>query len=240
MLVLENGPVRIVRSPKLSFRKLAAIEHECYLNALHLHFDSILLAKARSYASAFAISVIASEEFGKGFGIAETSFQAGFEKKFTEDDEKLMMKLLSDHKLKQGWFAGELLGVLTPNSVLKSYETIQVRENNALYVGVRRGSHHILRPFSISASKAKEQIRTVNDALIGFVSARLRDDDCDVETLDRVFRRRRLLNRLRKAAKILGKSRTRRLPSFRRIRSESGFEITDDSQDSRRCRWLSA
>jgi hypothetical protein len=30
------------------------------LNPLHLHFDSILLVRAKSFASAFAISVIAS------------------------------------------------------------------------------------------------------------------------------------------------------------------------------------
>ena len=36
-------------------------------------------SKGRSFASAFAISVIASEELGKAFGIAEIIFQAGFE-----------------------------------------------------------------------------------------------------------------------------------------------------------------
>jgi AbiV family abortive infection protein len=125
---------------KLSFRKLPAIEYECYRNALNLHFDSILLARARLYASAFAISVIASEEFSKGFGIAETSFQAGFSKKFDEWDNELMMALLSDHKSKQGWFVGKLFGVLTPKSALTRRQTIQVDNNNALYVGVRRGN----------------------------------------------------------------------------------------------------
>ena len=192
-----------MKAPKISFRKLAGLEYECYQNALHLHFDSILLAKSRSFASAFAISVIASEEFGKGFGIAEMSFQAGFSKRFNEDDERLLMALLSDHKLKQGWFASELFGVGGPKSVLKRYQTIQVDKNNALYVGVRKGNHQIVRPFLISASKAKEQIRTVNQGLIDFVEARLRNIDFDAEPVDRVFRRRRLLNRLKLVAKSL-------------------------------------
>lgn len=192
-----------MKAPKISFRKLAALEYECYQNALHLHFDSILLAKNGSFASAFAISVIASEEFGKGFGIAEISFQAGFSKRFDEHDERLLMALLSDHKLKQGWFVSELFGVLGPKSVLKRYQTIQIDKNNALYVGVRRGNHQIVRPFLISPSKAKRQIRIVNDGLIDFVEARLRSIDFDAEPFDRVFRRRRLLNRLKAAAKSL-------------------------------------
>jgi AbiV family abortive infection protein len=200
---VNQTATKIVKAPKISFRKVAGLEYECYHNALDLHFDSILLAKARSFASAFAISVIASEEFGKGFGFAELSFQAGFSKRFNENDERFFVALLSDHKLKQGWFVSELFGVGAPKSILKRYRTMQVDKNNALYVGVRKGNHQIVRPFLISASKAKEQIRTVNEGLIGFVEARLRDNDFDTETYDLVFRRRRLLNRLKLAAKSL-------------------------------------
>ena len=187
-------------APKISFRKLAALEYECYQNALHLHFDFHFARKARSFASAFAISVIASEEFGKGFGFSEICFQGGLNKRLTEEDEKLLMALLSDHKLKQGWFMSELF-VPGPRNVLKRYQTVQIDKNNALYVGVRKGNHQIVRPFLIPASKAKTQIRTVNDGLIRLVEARLREIDCDEGMLDRVFRHRRLLNRLKLAAR---------------------------------------
>jgi AbiV family abortive infection protein len=192
----------LVHAPKISFRKLAALELECYRNGLQLHFDSILLMKARSYSSAFAISVIASEELGKGFGFAEMSFQAGFNKTFDAHDEMFWNKLLSDHKLKQGWFVSELFG-RDRMSVLKRYTTIQVDKNNALYVGVRKGNHHIVRPFLIPASKARKQIGTVNEGLISLAEARLRDLDFDEDNLDLVFRRRRLLNRLKLAARTL-------------------------------------
>src|SRR4051812_30457408 len=56
---------------KLSTRKLNALQSACFQNTLRLHFDSVLLAKERSFASAFAISVIASKELGKAFGGAE-------------------------------------------------------------------------------------------------------------------------------------------------------------------------
>jgi AbiV family abortive infection protein len=136
---VNQTATKIVKAPKISFRKLSALEYECYQNALDLHFDSILLAKARSFASAFAISVIASEEFGKGFGFAELSFQAGFSKRFNENDERFFMALLSDHKLKQGWFVSELFGVFGPKSVLKRYRTIQVdQEQRAVCRGSKR------------------------------------------------------------------------------------------------------
>jgi AbiV family abortive infection protein len=140
---------------KLSTRKLNALQHACLQNALRLHFDSVLLAKGRSFASAFAVSVIASEELGKAFGIAEIIFQAGFDKgRLHGEDTKFVRALLSDHKLKQGWFVSSLFGIFGPKDVLRRYQTIQSAKNNAIYAGVRKGNHQIVRPFLISASKA--------------------------------------------------------------------------------------
>ena len=185
---------------KISFRKLNELQYECFQNELRLHFDSVLLAKARSFASAFAISVIASEEVGKGFGIEEISFQGGLTGGLDDEYRKFLRALFSDHRLKQGWFASSLIGITGPKGVLKRYQTIQVAKNNAIYVGIRKGNQQIVRP--LSASKAKQQIRTVNHALIDLVEARLNDTDFG-EVVDEVFRRRRLLNRLVQAAKAL-------------------------------------
>jgi AbiV family abortive infection protein len=105
---------------KISFRKLNELQYECFQNALRLHLDSVLLAKARSFASAFAISVIASEELGKGFGIDEMSFQAGLVGGLGRFEEKKVLRaLLSDHKLKQGWFASSMIGISGWKSLLK-------------------------------------------------------------------------------------------------------------------------
>jgi hypothetical protein len=110
---------------KLSPRKLNDLQYACLQNALRLHFDSVLLAKGRSFASAFAISVIASEELGKAFGIAEIIFQAGFDKgRLHAEDTKFVKALLSDHKLKQGWFVSSFLDIFGPKDVLRRYQTI--------------------------------------------------------------------------------------------------------------------
>lgn len=189
---------------KLSIRKLNNLQRACLQNALRLHFDSVLLAKKRSFGSAFAVSVIASEECGKAFGIAEIIFQAGYDnKQLRPEDQEFLRALLSDHKLKQGWFVRSFFDIFGPKDVFKRYKTIQGTKNDAIYVGVRRGNHQIVRPFQVSPSKAKQQIRTVNNALIEAVEGTLNGKYCYEEVADRMFRSRRLLNKLLMAAKTV-------------------------------------
>ena len=196
---------------KLRPRKLNDLQYACFQNALRLHFDSVLLVKGGSFASAFAISVIASEELGKAFGIAETIFQAGLDKgRLHAEHTKFVKALLSDHKLKQEWFVNSFFDVFGPKSVLRRYQdiqrrylTIQSAKNNAIYAGVRKGNHQIVRPFLIPASKARQQIRTVNNALIDSVEGTLQGTYCYEDVADQVFRNRRLLNKLIRAAKTV-------------------------------------
>jgi AbiV family abortive infection protein len=189
---------------KLSTRKLNALQYACFQNALRLHFDSVLLAGMRSFASAFAISVIASEELGKAFAIAEITFQAGFDKgRFHAEDTKFVRALLSDHKLKQGWFVSSFIGIFGRKEVLMRYKTIQSAKNDAIYTGVRKGNHQIVRPFLMSASKAKKQIRTVNNALIDSVEGTLNGSYYFEEVAQGVLRSRRLLNKLLRAARTV-------------------------------------
>jgi AbiV family abortive infection protein len=190
---------------KLSPRKLDDLQYACLQNALRLHFDSVLLAKGRSFATAFAISVIASEELGKAFGIAEIIFQAGFDKgPLHAEHTKFVRALLSDHKLKQGWFVSSFFDIFGPKGVFRRYKTIQNAKNNAIYAGVRRGNHQIVRPFLISPSTAKQQIRTVNNALMDSVEGTLDGTHYYENVADQVFRSRRLLNKLLRAAKTVG------------------------------------
>jgi len=143
---------------KISFRKLGELEFQCYQNALRLHSDSILLYTKDSFASAFALSVLANEEFGKGFAIAEICFHAKFENRFGPQDEHFLRALLSDHKLKQGWFRSYVFGgILTHKRFIKHFARIQFEKNNAFYVGVRERNHQIVRPFLLPKSKARNR-----------------------------------------------------------------------------------
>jgi len=188
---------------KLSIRKLEGLQLACLKNALRLHFDSILLAKKRSYGSSFAISVIASEELGKACGIAEIIYCARSNGRIHPEYANFAKALLWDHKLKQGWFVRSLFDIFGPRDVYRRYQTIQYEKNNAIYAGVRKGNHHIVRPFLISASKAKKQLRTVNTALTNAVRGTLDGTEYHEEVADQLFRSRRLLRKLMTTARFI-------------------------------------
>ena len=189
---------------KISFRKLDALQGVSLQNALRLHFDSVLLARARSYGSAFAVSVIASEEFGKAEGLAEIRFQASSDRSFRQHDHVFLKALLSDHKLKQGWFVSRFVGHWGPASVLKHYQTIQIDKNNSIYVGVRKGNHQIVRPFRVRASKAKKQISMVNDALLDVVEGVLSGKYEYDGVAQKFYARRMLYRKLLTVRHLLG------------------------------------
>ncbi len=189
----------------MSFRKLGELEFQCYQNALRLHSDSILLYMKDSFASAFALSVLSNEEFGKGLGIEEICFQARSNRKLGEEDGKILQALLKDHRLKQGWFASHIFisPLTTHRHQLERYQRIQRDKNDAFYVGLRSGNHQIVRPFLLPKSKARYQLRTTNRALIDLVEGTLSGNYCYEEVLDDVLRSRRLLKRLKAAAELL-------------------------------------
>jgi len=188
----------------MSFRKLGELEFQCYQNALRLHSDSLFLYTKDSFASAFALSVLSNEEFGKGFAIEEICFQARFEKRFGEHDERFLQKILRDHRLKQGWFASHTLDwpQLTRKYQEKRFWRLQADKNNAFYVGVRTGNHQIVRPFLLPKSKARNQLKVTNDALIDMIEGTLSGKYCYEEVLDNVLRSRRLLKSLKAAAEL--------------------------------------
>jgi AbiV family abortive infection protein len=189
----------------MSFRKLGELEFQCYQNALRLHSDALLLYTKESFASAFALSVLSNEEFGKGFAIAEICFQATHEKQFDAHDEKTLQQLLRDHKLKQGWFVSHAVDwrLMTRKYQQKRFQRQQADKNDAFYVGVRTGNHQIVRPFLLPKSKARRQLKITNDVLQDLAEGRLSGKYIYEEVLDGVLRSRRLLKSLKASAELL-------------------------------------
>jgi AbiV family abortive infection protein len=197
--------LKTVAKLKMSLRKLDALEFQCYQNAFRLHSDSLLLYAKDSFASAFALSVLSNEEFGKGFAIADISFHARLKETIVEDEEKFLQKLLRDHKLKQGWFVSHALDwpLMARKYQQKRLERQQADKNDAFYVGVRKGNHQIVRPFLLPKSKARRQLKITNDALQDLAEGTLSRKYIYEEVLDGVLRSRRLLKSLQAAAKLL-------------------------------------
>jgi len=188
--------------PKISFRKLDELAFQSFQNGLRLHSDSIVLLEKKCFASSFALSVLASEEIGKGFAIEEIIFQARMGEGLGEHDKMTLRALLSDHKLKQGWFASSVFDPLKSRTLLKRFQRIQTEKNNALYVGVRPGNHQVVRPFRLSRSKARRQVLSVNDSLLSLVEVKL-DNPPDWAVSNDVLRSRRLLKSLKSVAVTL-------------------------------------
>lgn len=189
---------------KISFRKLDELAYQSFHNGIRLHSDSIVLLEKKCFASSFALSVLASEELGKGFAIEEIIFQARLGEGLGEHDGITLRALLSDHKLKQGWFASSVFDPLEKRGLsrLRRYQRIQTEKNNALYVGVRPGNHQIVRPFRLSRSKARRQVLSVNNGLLSLVEIKL-DNPPDWVLSDDVLRSRRLLKSLKSVAATL-------------------------------------
>ena len=53
-----------------------SLHSRSFQNGIRLHSDSVLLLEKECFASSFALSMLASEEIGKGFAIEEIVFQA--------------------------------------------------------------------------------------------------------------------------------------------------------------------
>jgi AbiV family abortive infection protein len=188
---------------KIGFRKLAELEFQCYQNGLRLHFDSVLLFKKHSFPSAFALSVIACEELGKGFAIAEMTFQARINRGFHGGEQQYLNELLLNHKIKQGWFVSHTArGMSALRRLWKKQLTMQKEKNNALYVGLRN-NHQIVRPFLLSKSKALNQVRLVNDELIHMIEGTRNGTYLFEEVLDAFLRKRGHLRKLKSASAVL-------------------------------------
>lgn len=175
---------------KLNEPKLRSAEIEAFKNGLRLHFDAIKLFKAGAYPSAYFLSVIALEEFGKQRLMDEILIRY-IEHRDEFNDAKdfdsfcnMYEKYLLNHSLKQGFSVRDDFPFINgSNRMQKGYlyqmfSTKQGRKKidewkmRAIYVGFERNSlkGKIQTPIRfISKKRAMDQITAVNDYLINFI-----------------------------------------------------------------------
>lgn len=174
----------------LNENKLQKAEIEAFKNGVRLHFDAIKLFENKSYPSAYALSVLALEEFGKQRLIDEiihifNEHRNEFEnsKQFSDFCKDFEKGLLS-HSLKQGFAISDDFPFTNGyNRMQKGYlfkmfshknkrKLIDDWKMRAIYVGFERNSlkGRIQTPINfISRMRAQEQITAVNDYLINFI-----------------------------------------------------------------------
>jgi AbiV family abortive infection protein len=170
----------------LNQRKLENIAYLAFKNALRLHRDAITLYEARSYPSAFYLSVLAQEEIGKMHIVNDFifyNFTTGEPRKNIVGIEKFeeeWLGLLYKHTRKQYAFIrnnpmqGQLLfrkgkPIIRKTAQEASDGTFEIKKQEAVYVGLKRirgkidAKGKIRHPFQMTKKTAQEQITKIND-----------------------------------------------------------------------------
>ncbi|MBN8852761.1 MAG: hypothetical protein BGO55_03310 [Sphingobacteriales bacterium 50-39] len=162
---------------KISLKKLEKIAVLSLENAVRLHLDSIVLFKNGSFPSAFQLSVLALEEFGKAKALDDFIWNTtthgnkrdyAFEMKYLER--------LYDHPWKQlAALARERFRFSA--KYIQSLETkaLEAKKQRAVYVGLSRIrgkmdiKGRISSPSAIKQKDAQQQIALLNDIFLEII-----------------------------------------------------------------------
>jgi AbiV family abortive infection protein len=219
----------------LNENKLRKAEIEAFRNGLRLHLDAIKLFANKSYPSAYSLSVLALEEFGKQRLIDDIIFHYIEHKNEFENDKQFsdfcndFEKGLLSHSLKQGFAISDDFPFMRGyNRMQKGYlykmfnhkkkrKLIDDWKMRSIYVGFENNSlkGRIQTPAGfIKRKKAQDQITAINDYLINFIIyIRQGRWTLDNENLMRLFDIN-LLNKLTNTWKYRHKDTQKRLSCF--------------------------
>lgn len=170
-------------SRKIKFEKFST---EATKNALRLHFDSILLYKNKSFASAFHLSVLALEEIAKSDWIDHyvetTTSNFGLPEPDGEDEQQ-WLKLLYIHTKKHSAFVNQQF-----HTIEKSFynfaqsSQLEHKKQKSIYVGFEKvkkkinAKSKISTPNQIKDREAKQIISLNNQVLINQCARNINND----------------------------------------------------------------
>lgn len=152
-------------------------------NGLRLHFDSIEMYETQSYASAYQLSILAAEELGKALMLEEYIFRVAIEKSWDKErKDRFLMGALTNHGVKQRWFAGSASTFLrrhrsrmASSVITLIFDGISEKEKqDSTYLGLTRHRNgkinidgKIVVPRLLAQpDKVKKHITLVNDYLL--------------------------------------------------------------------------
>jgi len=159
---------------KITIYKLRKVAYLALKNSIRLHQDSVLLYKHKSYPSARQLSILAMEELGKAKELENYYFQlSGGGMQFDPDEEEKYFRLFYSHPWKEGAAIFREMMDFSPKYIeLVEKSSLEIEKQRSTYVGMDRIKGkvnldgRIRSPFSISESKAKQQISLMNDILL--------------------------------------------------------------------------
>jgi len=146
-----------------------------FKNGLRLHNDAIKLFNSKSYPSAYFLSVLALEEFGKAEALSHFLFYWA-DSPFTEQELQDWFSELYRHPFKHRAFYRDRVPMVSLKRMKTAWDKVGVIEflkQNSVYVGLPKHRRlinlkgKINNPFRVKREKAAKQITVVNDYLIG-------------------------------------------------------------------------
>lgn len=169
------------------FEEMAGLAFE---NALRLHIDSARSYHAESFATAYQLSITASEELGKALLLQEYVFQTYFNGWNDVDMKDFLINIFSNHRTKQRVFAHHANDFLKRHHLKNASALInplikgvgELDKQNSTYVGLTRTktgkvdlNGRIIHPrLFAQPHKAKRQITLNSDFLQVYTEGFLR------------------------------------------------------------------
>ena len=145
-----------------------------FKNGLKLHDDSITLFNSKSYSTAFFLSVLALEEFGKAYMLDDMWFHKSLNENSSLENELKDLKRLYEHKTKQLYFIQNIRWSGRQNKLLQEIEkgSFEILKQNSIYVGLKKLNKKIVfekninNPSRHNKSKTRDLITLINDKLL--------------------------------------------------------------------------
>ena len=159
----------------VNLRKIDRLGILAWQNAMRLHEDSILLFRNQRLASAYALSVLVLEEFGKFLMVEKFLWHSRIDGRASAEDEEEFIKVTFNHRRKQSAFAWYVDGPY-PRPLVRNIldGATEKSKQDAFYVGLpRRGRQVQLRakicnPEHVTESRVRKQVTLVNDFAVLF------------------------------------------------------------------------
>lgn len=146
-----------------------------FTNCLRFHFDAILLFDHASYPSAYFLSVLSVEEYGKVINILDLIYFYSIGSWTDEIAEEFFNNILF-HTYKQKKYASYHKDILPKEYIENVYKgKLEIEKQNAVYVGLPKNKKKIdlngkiINPLRVGKLKTKSQITYFNDCLLRLV-----------------------------------------------------------------------
>lgn len=198
----------------VSLKKIDTMAGLSFKNGLNIHFDSIILFNQKSYATSYFLSVIALEEFGKSFLLADFLWHSQIDGRMSSDAEEMWVKAIYHHRYKQNAFSINIDMPIPKKKFFKDLLSGMIEKNkqNALYVGLPRLNKklnldgRIINPTTFSKNKTMHQITKLNDALLELILGVIKDVyTIDSSAVEKMINRH-LYNKVKKTWPIAAKT----------------------------------